>query len=302
MTVDQITGGDWQMGLSGLGMIAQGVDDINQCLQIILLTVPGSDPLRPEFGAGIFNLIDLPANLAIFKINAEVISSISKWEKRVKINRVRTYYQEDKIEVEIYWSTEFKVDGFLSVSFASAVSPASNSPFVSAPVINPVTQPLIRRLDWQLGFEFGGVAQGLNDLTQCILIIATTRKGSDPFRPDFGCGLWDFVDLPLQTAAPLMAASIKQAVSKYEKRITLLKVSYYFEKLNGDSVYSGIVFSLSFRLVGGFTTNQAEIIFGLAEDGLLSGANPVIPDLRIKVLGAEDGAAISTENEKLIEI
>ena len=169
------------------------------------------------------------------------------------------------------------------------------------PVINPVTQPLIRRLDWQLGFQYGSVAQGINDLNQCILIIATTRKGSDPFRPDFGCGLWDFMDHPLQIDAPLMASAIKQAVARYEKRIQLLKVSYYFENQNGDGFFSGIVFSLSYRLIGGTTTNQAELLFGIAEDAILGGSNPVPPMVTIRVLGTEDSKAIGTEDENYIE-
>ncbi len=302
MTIDQITGGDWQIGLSGLGMIAEGLDDINQCLQIILLTVPGSDPLRPDFGAGIFNLVDLPVNLALIKINAEVVSAITKWESRVVVDRVHSFYRDGQIEVEIYWSAPAYSSGFLSVGFTAEGTTGSSTSLVSAPVINPVTQPLIRRLDWQLGFSFGSIAQGINDLNQCILIIANTVKGSDPFRPEFGCGLWDYVDMPIQMAAPLMAAAIRQAVTRYEKRIYLLKVSYYYENQNGDGFYSGIVFSLSYRLIGGNTTNQAELLFGIAEDELANESNPVTPILIIRVLGTEDNNYIGTEDEKYIEV
>lgn len=42
----------------------------------------------------------------------------------------------------------------------------------------------ITYVDWQLKFNtIGGVAEGVEDINQCIAIILLTRKGSVPHRP-----------------------------------------------------------------------------------------------------------------------
>ena len=59
-TLNEITYVDWQYKLNSIGSVAEGVEDINQCIAIILLTQKGSDPLRPTFGSGRFDVINLP--------------------------------------------------------------------------------------------------------------------------------------------------------------------------------------------------------------------------------------------------
>ena len=52
-TLNEITYVDWQYKLNSIGSVAEGVEDINQCIAIILLTQKGSDPLIPTFGSDI---------------------------------------------------------------------------------------------------------------------------------------------------------------------------------------------------------------------------------------------------------
>jgi phage baseplate assembly protein W len=54
--------------------------------------------------------------------------------------------------------------------------------------------------NWQLSnITIGTVAEGIDDIRQCIGIILTTTKGSDPFRPLFGSDIWQYIDTPINT-------------------------------------------------------------------------------------------------------
>jgi phage baseplate assembly protein W len=92
ITLNDIVSADWSLMLdtpgaagSGLGTVVQGAADVNQCLQIILTTPKGSDPLRPTFGADLFQFIDYPIKAAIPALVAEITDSITRWEPRIKL-------------------------------------------------------------------------------------------------------------------------------------------------------------------------------------------------------------------------
>jgi len=90
-----ITSADWSLMLdssspsqasgSGIGSVVQGIDDVRQCIAIILNTPKGSDPLRPTFGADLWQYIDFPVNAAIPAIVREITDAITLWEPRVKL-------------------------------------------------------------------------------------------------------------------------------------------------------------------------------------------------------------------------
>lgn len=79
---------DWQLSTAGVGVLAEGLQDIRQCLDIILRTTKGTDPLRPEFGSDIYQYIDKPHNIAIPNIKKAIIEAASIWEKRIEIDTV----------------------------------------------------------------------------------------------------------------------------------------------------------------------------------------------------------------------
>lgn len=79
---------NWQLSNTNLGEVSEGVDDLRQCIQTILTTTKGSDPLRPLFGSDIWRFIDTPVTTAVANISAEIIDSVSKWETRINVDKL----------------------------------------------------------------------------------------------------------------------------------------------------------------------------------------------------------------------
>jgi phage baseplate assembly protein W len=84
----------------------------------------------------------------------------------------------------------------------------------------------IQSADWSLKLgAIGQVVQGVADIDQCIAIILTTPKGSDPLRPIFGADIWSFIDYPVDDALPAIVREITAAITAWEPRVRLLSVS-----------------------------------------------------------------------------
>lgn len=83
-----VTATDWSSKLNDFGSIVEGVEDIQQCLAIILSTIKGSVPHRLDFGTEIYKYIDLPPQVAIPYLAYEVTSSLEKWEPRAIVDDV----------------------------------------------------------------------------------------------------------------------------------------------------------------------------------------------------------------------
>lgn len=83
----------------------------------------------------------------------------------------------------------------------------------------------IRAAHWQprLGAD-GQVVEGLADIAQCIGIILTTVKGSDPHRPEFGSDCWKYIDWPIDQAAPHLVREAVLAIERWEPRAILVSV------------------------------------------------------------------------------
>jgi len=144
-TLTDITSADWSLALgtpglpgSGLGNVVQGLADVNQCLQIILTTPKGSDPLRPTFGADIWQYIDYPIDAAIPAIVREVTEAITLWEPRVRLVSVTATPAADAspqsgahLNVAITWRLKLSASGAASPlapiqSLSVALPPASS--------------------------------------------------------------------------------------------------------------------------------------------------------------------------------
>ena len=102
--LNEITYIDWQYKLNGIGSVAEGIEDINQCIAIILSTQKGSDPHRPTFGSDILKYVDYPVNIAKPNIIRETIDAINLWEIRVNVDSVSVEINEAQINIKVQWS------------------------------------------------------------------------------------------------------------------------------------------------------------------------------------------------------
>ncbi|SFR68969.1 hypothetical protein SAMN04487947_3534 [Halogeometricum rufum] len=70
------------------------------------------------------------------------------------------------------------------------------------------------------------VSTGETDIDEAIRIILGTAKGERVMRPDFGCGIHDFVFAAVNTATVTMIqTSVEEALRKWEPRIEVRDVS-----------------------------------------------------------------------------
>lgn len=103
-TLKDITYVDWQLKMNSIGEVAEGVDDINQCIAVILLTQKGSVPHRPTFGSNIHKYIDYPVNEAVPNIVREATDAINEWEKRINLKSVQVEIVESLIKIKVEWT------------------------------------------------------------------------------------------------------------------------------------------------------------------------------------------------------
>ena len=99
VTLADINSADWSLMLdvtagagpaSGVGQVVQGIADVDQCVRIILTTPKGADPLRPTFGADLWQFVDTPINLARPGIVREIMEALLLWEPRIDLIKVTT--------------------------------------------------------------------------------------------------------------------------------------------------------------------------------------------------------------------
>ena len=119
--LNEITYVDWQLNLNSIGGVAEGVDDINQCIAIILLTKKGSVPHRPTFGSDIYKYIDYPINEATPNIVREATDGIRMTETRIKINSIKVEIEESNLTVKVEWTLKnTSTTGIAEVTYDTA--------------------------------------------------------------------------------------------------------------------------------------------------------------------------------------
>lgn len=103
-TLNEIIYVDWQYKLNEIGSVSEGVDDINQCIALILSTRKGTVPHRPTFGSNIYKYIDYPVNEASPNIIRETIDAITQWETRIKLTSVTANILNSQIKINVEWT------------------------------------------------------------------------------------------------------------------------------------------------------------------------------------------------------
>ncbi len=71
-----------------LGELVTDIQDVDQCIRIILTTPKGSDPHRPLFGSNLHLYIDYPVNSARPHIVREAVNALREWEPRIEVVKV----------------------------------------------------------------------------------------------------------------------------------------------------------------------------------------------------------------------
>lgn len=102
-TLDHITSDDWSYDLQNPGFVVQGLQDIQQCVFIILTTQKGTDPTRPTFGCGVYDWIDKPVSIAVPNMKREIAEAIGLFEPRVKIIRILQTVEDSTVTFTIEW-------------------------------------------------------------------------------------------------------------------------------------------------------------------------------------------------------
>ena len=109
-TLNDIKSTDWQPKIGEIGAIVEGLEDIAQCLNIIINTPQGSDPHRPLFGTNILQYLDNPVNTAVPNIVREAIEAIEIWEHRIKVVSIRPLIDGSTITLQVEWQPAAKDD------------------------------------------------------------------------------------------------------------------------------------------------------------------------------------------------
>ena len=69
------------------------------------------------------------------------------------------------------------------------------------------------------------------DIKEAIWLILSTSKGERVMRPDFGCGIYEFVFATINTTTiGLIEASVREALTLWEPRIELINVNVATDK------------------------------------------------------------------------
>lgn len=103
MRLDEIAATDWQPKLGAPGEVVEALDDINQCIGIILATPKGSRAHEPLFGTDIWKYLDSPMAFAIPHIVREAVDAIQAWETRAELVRVLPVVDGAQITLKVEW-------------------------------------------------------------------------------------------------------------------------------------------------------------------------------------------------------
>jgi uncharacterized protein len=86
----------------------------------------------------------------------------------------------------------------------------------------------------------GGLAlvRGDRELEEAIWLILSTAPGERPMRPEFGCGLNDYVFAPADSStASLIVAEVRAALERWEPRIVVDNVRVDFSGADRGELY-----------------------------------------------------------------
>jgi phage baseplate assembly protein W len=85
------------------------------------------------------------------------------------------------------------------------------------------------------------LVSGEQELEESIRLILGTSLGERPMRPEFGCGIHEYVFAPADsTTAGLMAYEVRTALTRWEPRIEVTEVTVTIDDLQQERLYIDI--------------------------------------------------------------
>lgn len=100
------------------------------------------------------------------------------------------------------------------------------------------------------------MAEYEQDIKEAIWLILSTAKGERVMRPDFGCGIHDFVFASINTATlGLIESSVREALTLWEPRIEIKKISVVTDR----AVEGILMVSLDYRVRA--TNNEFNLVY-----------------------------------------
>ncbi|MEA2234559.1 MAG: uncharacterized protein QOD83_4375 [Solirubrobacteraceae bacterium] len=100
------------------------------------------------------------------------------------------------------------------------------------------------------------LARDEKDVEQAILIILSTAPGERPMRPEFGCGVHDYVfDVIDAGTLGHMERQIRRALERWEPRIDVLSIDFDMHT-GGDG---GLAITIGYRLRA--TNNVRNLVY-----------------------------------------
>lgn len=96
----------------------------------------------------------------------------------------------------------------------------------------------------------GGVAlvSSHAEIQESIRLILGTSYGERPMRPDFGCGIHDYVFAPVNaTTSGYLAYEVRLSLQRWEPRIEVVNVDVSFAATDTSTLYIDITYSIKGR-------------------------------------------------------
>ena len=83
------------------------------------------------------------------------------------------------------------------------------------------------------------------EIEEAIRLILGTSYGERPMRPEFGCGIHDFVFSPADaTTAGHLAFEVQQSLERWEPRIDVLGIEVMADAGDGSTLYIDITYAI----------------------------------------------------------
>jgi len=157
----------------------------------------------------------------------------------------------------------------------------------------------VQTANWQISNDlYGNVVEGADSISQSIINVIATRRGSDPFRPTFGSNVWEYIDQPINVAAPGIIRAIREAVDLWVDGAVIVGITHEYQDSfgNTDGIPSGIRFDIAWSPT--FVGDAS----GLAMLTPSISGSPAADARIIRILATEQGPGLLTEGGQFIAL